>query len=195
MHAETSAVTNSGSNRAGQQWLPALGCNRPSLQTTLLAMSGEIDGGVCSTLWRWTKAGRLGEQRACVRFAHRHLFVISSARSTSPILRCAMTSVSRLDNLSRRREVSYWSMSFNLTSDRCLQSGIISTIFLILLGIFCCWPLQSPGYLLTSAVTRWSVLEFFFFGNTYLYFIWQLQSGGHLGICRHFYHLAPSQSS
>ena len=135
------------------------------------------------------------EQRACVRFAHRHIFVISSARSTSPIRRCAMTSVSRLDNLSRRREVSYWSMSFNLTSDRCLQSGIISTIFLILLGIFCCWPLQSPGYLLTSAVTRWSVLELFFFGNTYLYFIWQLQSGGHLGICRHFYHLAPSQSS
>ena len=121
--------------------------------------------------------------------------LFSSAGSTSPILRCAMTSVSRLDNLSRRREVSYWSMSFNLTSDRCLQSGIISTIFLILLGIFCCWPLQSPGYLLTSAVTRWSVLEFFFFGNTYLYFIWQLQSGGHLGICRHFYHLAPSQSS
>ena len=38
----------------------ALGCNLPSLQTTLLAMSGESYGGVCSTLWRWTKAGRLG---------------------------------------------------------------------------------------------------------------------------------------
>ena len=89
--------------------------------------------------------------------------------------------------------MSHWSTSFFWTFGRCLQSAISTTFFLILLGIFCCLPLQNHDYLLASRLSVWSFYSLATCRTTYLYFLWQLQSGWNLGIPGHFYHLEPSQ--